>query len=79
MEKILEMIKAMGNDVADYKILEGYITVVIDDFEGFDDDWSEIMRDYENPDAVDAFEEYVTEHESEFDFEICVDYTSSDI
>ena len=79
MEKILEMIKAMGNDVANYEVSEGYISVVIDDFEGFDDDWSEIMRDYENPEAVDAFEEYVAEHESEFDFEVVIDYTSSDI
>ena len=44
MEKILEMIKAMGEDVYDYKVSEGCIEVVIDDFEGFDDDWSEIKR-----------------------------------
>ena len=79
MEKILEMIKTMGEDVYDYKVSEGCIEVVIDDFEGFDDDWAEITRDYENPEAVDAFEEYVAKHESEFDFEIYVDYTSSDI
>ena len=79
MEKLLEMIKAMGEDVYDYKVSEGCIEVVIDDFEGFDDDWSEITRDYENPEAVDTFEEYVAKHESELDFEIYIDYTSSDI
>lgn len=79
MEKILEMIKAMGNDVAEYKVSENCITVIIDDFDGFDDDWSEVMRDYENPEAVEAFEDYIDEHESEFDFEVYVDYTSSDI
>jgi len=29
--------------------------VTLQDFEGFDDKWSEVMRDYENEELVDAF------------------------
>ena len=78
-EEVIPTRSSNFNFPLDYKVSEGCIEVVIDDFEGFDDDWAEITRDYENPEAVDAFEKYVAEHESELDFEIYVDYTSSDI
>lgn len=66
------------------------IDVTLYDFEGFDTDWSEIMRPYDDPEAVRAFEQmldaeclsregdfYVVYH---FDgFSVCLGYASFDI
>lgn len=59
-ETVMKMIKAMGND-ADFEIKDNIIYVTIHDFEGFADDWSEVMREYENPEAVEAFEDLINE------------------
>lgn len=88
-EQVLEMAEALGNDaiVLDFK---NQISVDFNDFEGFDENWDEIMRDYDDANAVDAFEEmleneaikidngfYTTYH---FDgFIVKVGYTSYDI
>lgn len=57
-EEMIALIEAMGCD-ANYVIEDGCIFVDIHDFEGFDDDWSEVMRKYEHPKAVEAFEEAI--------------------
>ena len=88
-EKVLEMAEALGNDAIVFDF-NHQISVDFNDFEGFDEHWSEIMRDYDDPDAVEAFEEmlrsealsidddfYTTYH---FDgFTVKVGYTSYDI
>ena len=58
LEKMMAMVEALGDDASmwydeDEKVLD----VTLRDFEGFDDDWSEIMRDYDHPEAVEAFKE----------------------
>ena len=63
--EVMKMIEAMGND-AGYEITviddcDTIIEVQIHDFEGFDDDYSEVMREYDNPEAVEAFEEMLDE------------------
>lgn len=51
MEKIIAMLKKMGEDV-DYDIWDfddelPELVITVNDFEGFDHNWSEIMRDYD--------------------------------
>ena len=55
-EKMITTIKALGAD-ASYRVSGSKIRVDLNDFEGFDEDWDEIMRDYDDPEAVSAFEE----------------------
>lgn len=88
-KNVLAMAEALGDDAIVFD-LNNQIHVDFNDFEGFDDDWSEIMRDYDDADAVEAFEEmlraealdvednfYTTYH---FDgFIVKVGYTSYDI
>ena len=65
MEKIIAMLEKMGGDV-DYRVREcddelPELVITVDDFESFDDDWSEVMRDYDE-EAVDALIEWLEEH-----------------
>ena len=54
--KIMEIINALGADACVW-VDGNKIHVDLDDFEGFDDDWNEVMRDYDDAEAVSAFEE----------------------
>lgn len=63
-EMMMAQIEALGHDafVDEYEEDgEMVISVTLRDFEGFDDDWSEIMRDYDHPEQVEAFEEMLEE------------------
>lgn len=53
-EKMIAAIEALGND-AFYDIVDRTINVTLHDFEGFDDEWCEIMRGYDNEQAVENF------------------------
>ena len=93
MEIIIAMLEKMQEDV-DYRVREidgelPELVITVDDFEGFDDDWSEIMRDYD-VEAVDALIEWLEEHciSEEGDlysyyhfegFDVQLGYTSFDI
>lgn len=50
--EILKMLNDLGND-ADVYEYEGAINVDFNDFYGFEEDWSEAMRDYDNPEKVE--------------------------
>ena len=50
---LMALIDACENDVDFFKE-DRMIHLTINDFEGFDGNWNEVMRDYDNPDAVDA-------------------------
>ena len=88
-EELKMMIEACEYDV--YCDIDGSnVYLTFDDFEGFDDDWSEVMRDYVNPEAVEALEDWLDDHclscEGDlyivyhFDgFDVEVGYTSFDI
>ena len=52
-DTLMVLIDACENDV-DFFEEDGMIDLTINDFEGFDDNWNEVMRDYDNPNAVDA-------------------------
>jgi hypothetical protein len=79
---------ATVKDIEVYEYEDGDIDVTIQDFEGFDDDWSEIIVDVDA--SVDAMEEWLSVHcvsrchdyysEYEFDgFTVQVGCSSMDI
>ena len=53
-EMMIATIEALGND-AFYYVVDGVIKVTLNDFAGFDEDYCEIMRDYDNEQAVGNF------------------------
>lgn len=87
-EMVVALLESLGEDVSFY-VVDGDLHVVVEDFEGFDDDWSEVDRDYDG-DAVDAVYEALSEacvsedgdyyHYFYFDgFSVCWGYASMDI
>ena len=88
-EMMIVAIDALANDALLWD--DGYcLHVTLEDFEGFDSNWDEIIREYDDPKAVEAFLEmleaecvsfeddfYVTYHFNGFD--VCVGYSSYDI
>ena len=65
MEKIIAMLEELDADVF-YHIREidgkkPEVVITVDDFEGFDEDWSEIMREYD-ADAVQVVIDWLEEH-----------------
>lgn len=74
---------------ASWSVNDHAFRVDLNDFEGFDDDWSEVMRDYEDPDMVEALMEILDQaNDSDggfyetFFFDDCtlkLGYTSYDI
>lgn len=88
-EMMLEMLEGLGRDVFFDEVEDGF-DVTVYDFEGFDDDWSEIERDFDDPEAVEHFldvlEEESLSHEGDFyvvyhfeGFDVELGYTSFDI
>jgi hypothetical protein len=89
-EMMIATIEALGADATLRNTKDYCLDVTIEDFEGFDDDYDEIMRDYDNAEAVECFEEmleteclsqegdfYITYHFEGFD--VCLGYASFDI
>ena len=93
MKIIIAMLEKMVEDV-DYYVREidgekPELVITVDDFEGFDKDWSEIMRDYD-VEAVDGLIEWLEEHciseDGDFysyyhfeEFDVQLGYSSFDI
>jgi hypothetical protein len=94
LEKVVEMVEALGRD-AYYDVYEDEdgveVSVGIRDFDGFDEDWDEVIRELDDEEAVDRFEkmleqecvshegdEYVIYYHFE-GFDVSVRYDSSDI
>ncbi len=48
---VMTMINACKDDV-DFEIEQNTIYLTVNDFCGFDEDWNEIMRDYDHPEEV---------------------------
>lgn len=45
----------------DGSIVPAYTDLTFEDFEGFDEDWSEIFRDYADTALVEELEEFISE------------------
>ena len=52
-EMVLELLASAGDDLMVDTLSDGDVEVVVQDFDGFDDDWSEIDRELDDPDLVD--------------------------
>lgn len=63
-EMVLELLATLGSDVDVYERMDGTIRVTVQDFEGFDEEWSEVEGDYDE-DAVDAVYERLEAEASE--------------
>ena len=88
--KFMELVKTCGNDVELYHWSDGGYELTLEDFEGFDDDWNEVEREYVNEEAVDALLKWLeanyTERKSNLyihyvfpDFRLTLGYASFDI
>ena len=70
MEKIIEKLETIKTDAYYYVDDEdNEIRLTIDDFEGFDEDWSEVERELENHKAVEEVLEWLEENADEVDIE----------
>lgn len=95
-EKVIAMLKDLGNDVIwiDWKYPDPdgktRISVDFDDFDGFDEDWSEEFRDFDDEDKCENFIRFLRKEcksmDEDFysyyyfeDFYVRVGYTSYDI
>ena len=91
MEQIIEKLETIKTDAYYYVDDEdNEIRLTIDDFEGFDEDWSEVERELENHKAVEEVLEWLEENADEVEGDyyeyyhfgeiaVCVGYASFDI
>ena len=88
LEVLVNKLKALGEDV-DYMMLSNEMCVTINDFEGFDENWEEVDREY-NEEAVEEFITWLEDnaYQEEGDYYkyyylegvvVCVGYASFDI
>lgn len=84
LEKLLKMLEELGEDVSfdlfDYEDEDSILHVTVEDCEGFDEDWCEIMRKYDAEaiqNLIDWLEEYYISQKD--GFEVRFDYSSYDI
>ena len=88
LEVVVNMLKELGEDVS-YMMVREELYVTVEDFEGFDEDWSEIDREY-NAEAVEDFLTWLEAQAQEVkgdyykryyleDVVVCVGYASYDI
>ena len=71
-EQVLERI-AMVEDVSVFEGIDGIIRVTVEDFDGFDDHWSETMVDYEE-EAVEELQEWLEAQAVSVDDDYYTDY-----
>ena len=87
-ELVLKKLEELGEDVM-VEVRDDEIEVIVNDFEGFDDHWCEVLRDFDE-DAVGEFVDWLEEqclehcgdyyHYYKFDgFTVEIGYASFDI
>ena len=85
-----KMVDACGVDAILERHSDGTYSLTLEDFEGFDDDWNEVEREYDNEEAVDALLEWLEDncidkterldiHYVFPDFQVTLGYASFDI
>ena len=79
MTMILDRLTALGDDVLFSIDDDGTIHATLQDFEGFDEHWREIEREFDDEDAVDAFLEWCEETADSYTADIASDYHFGDI
>lgn len=71
-EEVMALLETLGDDVS-ISDCGDKIRVTVEDFEGFDDNWCEVMRDYDE-DAVDEVLEALEAHCAEVVDDFYTDY-----
>ena len=74
---VMAMVNALGDD-ASYYVAGNDVHVTLNDFAGFDEDWCEVERDYDDADAVEAFIEGLTNEASAVTTDECYTYYHMD-
>ncbi len=59
-EMVMELLATAGEDLSIDTRLNGDISVTVEDFDGFDEEWEEIERDYDE-DLIDSIEDKLEE------------------
>ena len=88
LEVVVNMLKELGEDVS-YMMVREELHVIIEDFDGFDEDWQEVDREY-NVEAVEGFVEWLEAQAQQVEGDyyvryrlqgvaVCVGYASYDI
>lgn len=62
-----------------YEVNGNRIDLTIDDFEGFDEDWNEVFRDFVNEDAIEEVLWWLEENADSIDDNLYRDYYFGDI
>lgn len=89
LNKIIEELVKIGDITVDIET-KGQVDITIEDFEGFDENWEEVNRDYVNPDKISELVNYLEENGTDKVEElykwytidntrICLGYSSFDI
>ncbi len=60
MEMVMEMLSQVGDDLM-VDVYDDQVHVVVEDFEGFDEDWSEVYRELDDAEAVYSVQEQLSE------------------
>lgn len=89
LEKMIAVVRGLGAD-AKMWLFKKVLHVDLQDFEGFDDDWSVVEREYDDEEAVNTFREMLEaeclSHEGDFyvvyhfkSFDVKLGYASFEI
>ena len=88
--EFMQMVDACGDDVTLNRRSNGIYRLTLEDFEGFNENWHEVEREYDNEEAINALLDWLetncTEQREDFytyyefsDFQVIVGYSSFDI
>ena len=73
-EKMLELANALGDDALVDVFDNNKIFVELNDFDGFDENWNEIYRDYDNEKAVKDFRKMLHDKAIKIDDDFYIEY-----
>ena len=57
-ETVMSMVEELGND-AEMEVFGNTISIWLIDFDGWDDDWKEVLRVFESPDKIEALKKWL--------------------
>ena len=76
--EFMKMVNACGTDAIIERHSDGTYVLTLEDFDGFDDHWNEIEREFENEEAVDALLAWLEANCTERIANLYVHYVFSD-
>ena len=73
-----KLVDACGVDAILERHSDGTYVLTLEDFEGFDDDWNEVEREYVNEEAVDALLKWLEANCIERELNLYIHYVFPD-